>query len=100
MPTNSDEMAKPVRHFFFPQRKLAADVNKHTAGKMVVGICVVDLDGERVGWPRASARNCLKLVSAGSAFAGFLVAAFTPDKQTLHDLMASTPVVIEKWTVA
>jgi uncharacterized RDD family membrane protein YckC len=64
-----------------------------TPGKLALGMRVADVDGSRLGWGRSIARTLLKLVSAGSGGAGFAVAAFTPMKQAIHDLMASTLVI-------
>jgi uncharacterized RDD family membrane protein YckC len=64
-----------------------------TPGKLALGLRVADVDGLRMSWVRAAARTFLKLVSAGSGGAGFAVAAFTPMKQAIHDLMASAVVI-------
>jgi uncharacterized RDD family membrane protein YckC len=64
-----------------------------TPGKLALGLRVADVDEVRLGWVRSVMRTLLKLVSAGSGGAGFAVAAFTPLKQAIHDLMASTVVL-------
>jgi uncharacterized RDD family membrane protein YckC len=64
-----------------------------TPGKLAMGMRVLDVEGARMTWGRSLSRGFLKLVSAGSGGAGFAVAAFTPMKQAVHDLMASTVVV-------
>jgi|SRR5947209_10559500 len=64
-----------------------------TPGKMATRLRVADVDGGRLSWERAASRALLKLVSAGSGGAGFAVAAFTPFKQAIHDLMAGTVVI-------
>lgn len=64
-----------------------------TPGKKLLGLRVLDLDREPLSWQRALARNALKAVSAGSGLAGFVIAAWTPSKQAVHDLMASTLVL-------
>lgn len=64
-----------------------------TPGKALLRLRAVDLGGSRLSTGRAIWRTVAKLVSAGSGGCGFLVAAFTPEKQALHDLMASTLVV-------
>jgi uncharacterized RDD family membrane protein YckC len=64
-----------------------------TPGKLALGLRVADVDGVRLSWGRSLARTLLKLVSAGSGGLGFAVAAFTPMKQGVHDLMASTVVL-------
>ena len=64
-----------------------------TLGKLAFGIRVVDLDGDRVSFFRASARFFAKIFSALSLAVGFLMAAFTRRKQALHDMVASCLVV-------
>ncbi|TAN08736.1 MAG: hypothetical protein EPN38_02110 [Rhodanobacteraceae bacterium] len=64
-----------------------------TPGKLVLGLCVVDDYGQRVGFARASGRFFGKIVSGLVLDAGYLVAAWTPRKQALHDLMAGCCVV-------
>jgi uncharacterized RDD family membrane protein YckC len=65
-----------------------------TLGKRVLGIQVVDLQGRRIDFARASGRHFGKFVSAILLCTGFLMAAFTTRKQALHDVMASCLVVI------
>ena len=64
-----------------------------TLGKMAVQIKVTDLDGNRIGFGRASGRHFAKIVSAIILFAGFIMVAFTEKKQGLHDIMAGCLVV-------
>ena len=64
-----------------------------TAGKRIFGIRVGDLDGDRVSFFRASGRFFAKIFSALSLTVGFLMAAFTPRKQALHDMVAGCVVV-------
>ena len=64
-----------------------------TLGKIAFGIRVVDLDGERISFLRASARLAAKLLSALSLFVGFLMAGVTRRKQALHDIVAGSLVV-------
>jgi uncharacterized RDD family membrane protein YckC len=69
-----------------------------TVGKMVLGIVVTDADGKRISLGRAFGRNLGKIVSQIILFIGFLMVAFTPKKQGLHDIMASCLVVVKKQT--
>jgi uncharacterized RDD family membrane protein YckC len=64
-----------------------------TVGKRIFGLRVVDLQGDRIGFFRASARFFAKIFSALSLAVGFLMAAFTPRKQALHDMLTSCVVV-------
>ena len=63
-----------------------------TVGKRAMGIRVADLQGRRVGPGRALLRNFVKPFSSFLAI-GFILAAVTPRKQSLHDLVAGTVVV-------
>ncbi len=64
-----------------------------TFGKMAVGIVVVDYNGNRLTFGRATGRHFAKIVSAITLCVGFLMVAFTEKKQGLHDMIASTLVV-------
>jgi uncharacterized RDD family membrane protein YckC len=67
-----------------------------TLGKCLLGIKVVDSQGYRIGFGRATGRYFGKLVSGLVPFLiGFVMAGFTPRKQALHDLIASTFVVFK-----
>lgn len=68
-----------------------------TLGKKLLRLQVVDLDGERLSLPRSAARSTAKLLSALNLCAGYLVAVFTPRKQAVHDLLAST-LVLDGWS--
>jgi len=64
-----------------------------TVGKYALGIYVTDRHGGPIGFWRASARYWLKLLSSLSLMVGWIIAAFTPRKQALHDLLAGTVVL-------
>jgi uncharacterized RDD family membrane protein YckC len=64
-----------------------------TIGKMALGIIVTDLDGNRIGFGRATGRYFAKILSALPFLIGYLLAAFNARKQALHDLIARTLVV-------
>ena len=64
-----------------------------TIGKMLMGIYVTDLEGERVAFSRASIRYWMKYVSLVIFFLGFAIAAFTRQKQALHDKVANSLVL-------
>lgn len=63
-----------------------------TVGKMAMGLKVVDLDGRRISFGRATGRYFAKILSS-IFFIGFIMVAFTERKQGLHDLIAGTYVV-------
>ena len=64
-----------------------------TLGKMALGLRVTDLNGNRIGFGRATGRYFGKIVSTAIFGIGFIMAAFTQQKQALHDIMAGCLVV-------
>lgn len=64
-----------------------------TLGKLALGIRVVDMQGNRVSFWRATARNAAKLLSGMILAIGYLIAGFTARKQALHDIIAGCLVV-------
>jgi len=67
--------------------------NQATLGKMVVGIKVTNLEGEPINFVNATGRYFAKIISAIILLIGYIMAAFTPKKQALHDQLAKTLVV-------
>lgn len=63
-----------------------------TPGKAVCHLLVTDIEGKRISFLRASGRYFGKYVSAFILFIGYLMAAFTPHRQALHDILAGTLV--------
>jgi uncharacterized RDD family membrane protein YckC len=64
-----------------------------TVGKKMIGLKVTTLDGQRIGFGRATGRYFGKIVSALILGIGFLMAGWTERKQALHDMMAGTLVI-------
>ena len=64
-----------------------------TWGKRLLGIKVIGADGGRISFGRATARFFCKFVSYVILYIGFIMAAFTNCKRTLHDMIAETYVV-------
>lgn len=64
-----------------------------TPGKRAFGIKVTDLTGARISLPRALVRYFASWLSALLLCIGYLMAAWTPRKQALHDRIAATLVV-------
>ncbi|MDD5458235.1 MAG: RDD family protein [Phycisphaerae bacterium] len=62
-------------------------------GKIVLRIKVTDIYGDRIGLERAFIRNLSKIVSRIIFFVGYLMIAFTPRKQGLHDMIANCAVI-------
>jgi uncharacterized RDD family membrane protein YckC/Tfp pilus assembly protein PilE len=72
---------------------MESSAKQATLGKMALGIKVVDLQGKRISFGRASGRFFGKIVSGITLGIGYVMAAFTQRKQALHDMMASCLVV-------
>jgi uncharacterized RDD family membrane protein YckC len=72
---------------------LESSVWQATIGKLVLGIRVTDLRGERISVPRALGRYLAKFLSLLIVGIGFLMVAWTGRKQGLHDLLAGTLVL-------
>jgi uncharacterized RDD family membrane protein YckC len=66
-----------------------------TLGKMALGIVVTDLNKERISFKRATGRHFAKYISELTLFIGFIMAAFTKERQGLHDMIAGTIVINE-----
>jgi len=66
-----------------------------TPGKMLIGIKVVDYNGNRIDFLRSLARYFSMFLS-GFFLIGFLIAGFTKRKQALHDFICKTYVVNAK----
>jgi uncharacterized RDD family membrane protein YckC len=64
-----------------------------TIGKRACGIIVTDMNGDRISFARASGRHFAKIVSNLTLMIGYLMAAFTEQKQALHDKIANCLVV-------
>jgi uncharacterized RDD family membrane protein YckC len=63
-----------------------------TVGKRIMGIYVTNKVGNRLSFPQATIRYFSKYLSS-ILMIGFIMAAFTKNKQGLHDLIADTLVV-------
>ena len=66
-----------------------------TIGKLVVGIYVTDLQGQRISFGRATGRFFGKIISGAILLIGYLMAGFTEKKQALHDMMARCLVLMK-----
>jgi uncharacterized RDD family membrane protein YckC len=64
-----------------------------TLGKLACGLAVTDTHGRRISFGRATGRYFAKILSALTLGIGFLMVAFMPRKQGLHDVVAGTLVV-------
>jgi uncharacterized RDD family membrane protein YckC len=65
-----------------------------TLGKIAVGVIVTDLNGNRIGFGRATARFFAKILSFHpTLFIGCMMAGWTSKKQALHDIIAGCLVI-------
>jgi uncharacterized RDD family membrane protein YckC len=64
-----------------------------TLGKQAMGLIVTDMNGGKLDFGQAFARNLSKLLSSMFFHIGYIIAAFTEKKQGLHDLIAGTLVL-------
>jgi uncharacterized RDD family membrane protein YckC len=64
-----------------------------TFGKVLMGIRVTDMHGNRVSFWRATLRHFSKILSAMVYYLGYLMIGFTEKKQGLHDIIAGCLVI-------
>jgi uncharacterized RDD family membrane protein YckC len=64
-----------------------------TVGKIILGIRVTGIDGNKISFLRATGRVFAKFLSLIALGIGFLMVAFTKRKQGLHDMVSETLVV-------
>ena len=72
---------------------MEASSTQSTLGKLAMGIFVCDGNGNRLTIGRAALRYFSKILSALILGIGFLMAAFTENKQALHDKIANCYVM-------
>lgn len=63
-----------------------------TPGKLLTGLSVSDMKGNRISFGRAMLRSIFKVMSGFLFGFAYLVCLFTEHKQTLHDILANTLV--------
>ncbi|MFZ0796507.1 MAG: RDD family protein [Terriglobales bacterium] len=63
-----------------------------TLGKMIFGMKVTDLNGNRISFERATGRHFAKWLSGLVLCVGYIMVGLTERKQGLHDLLAGTLV--------
>ena len=64
-----------------------------TLGKMAVSIKVVDLEGNRISFGRATKRYFSRIITNMTLLIGYILAGVTQKKQALHDMIASCLVI-------
>lgn len=68
---------------------------QQTLGKMVFGLKVIDLTGGSLTWSTILFREFIGRFISKVIIVGFLLVAFLPKKQGLHDVFADTTVIHE-----
>lgn len=71
---------------------MESSAKQATLGKLAVGIKVGDETGQRISGLNAVGRYLSKIISAIILLIGYIMAAFDPKKQALHDKIAGTVV--------
>ena len=66
---------------------------KGTLGKLLCGLDVTDIEGRQISIGRAYVRLLGRILCALTFYIGYVLVAFTPRKQGLHDLVAGTLVL-------
>lgn len=64
-----------------------------TLGKMVFGLRVVDLKSEKLTWGTILFREWIGRFISSTIIVGYIIVAFLPKKQGLHDLFTETSVI-------
>lgn len=72
---------------------MESSFNQGSLGKMIVGIKVTDLKGQKISFARATGRHFGKYLSGITLYVGYILAGVTVNKQALHDMMAGCLVV-------
>lgn len=67
-----------------------------TPGKLIVGVRIVNEQGEYIGIPTAILRYIGKILSGIILGIGYLMIAWDPKKQGLHDKIAETYVIYKR----
>lgn len=67
-----------------------------TLGKMAFGLKVVDLKGKKLSWGTILFREWIGRFISTTVWITYIIVAFLPKKQGLHDLFSDTSVVHEK----
>lgn len=81
-----------VAHWLY-QSLLESSTWQSTVGKKLLGLRVVNTEGSRIGFGRATARHFSMFISSFILGIGFIMVAFTKRKQGLHDKLAGTLVI-------
>lgn len=72
---------------------MTSSAKQATLGKMALGLKVIDKQGGRLTFLHATGRHFAKVLNLFTLQIGYLMVAFTEQKQGLHDIIAGTYVV-------
>lgn len=72
---------------------MESSTKQATVGKIVCGLRVTDLHGQRIDFGRASIRYFSKILSGLILCIGYIMIGFTDRHQGLHDMIAGTLVM-------
>ncbi|WP_312469996.1 RDD family protein [Neobacillus sp.] len=64
-----------------------------TLGKMVFGLKVVDLNHDKLTWGTCLFREWIGRFISATVIVGYIIVAFLPKKQGLHDIFSDTTVI-------
>lgn len=64
-----------------------------TLGKMVFGLRVIDLKSDKLSWGTILFREWIGRFISATIVIGYIVVAFLPKKQGIHDLFTDTSVI-------
>ncbi|EGQ22321.1 hypothetical protein HMPREF9372_3013 [Sporosarcina newyorkensis 2681] len=78
--------------YFILMTKLAGQ----TVGKMIMGIRVVKLNGQKLDWSTVLFREGIGRFISQMLWIPYLFVLFTPKKSALHDIFADTAVIHEQ----
>lgn len=67
-----------------------------TLGKMVFGLKVISLEGQKLNWSTVMFREWIGRFISGTILILYIVVGFLPKKQGIHDLFADTTVIHER----
>ena len=72
---------------------MESSAHQATFGKKILGLRVIDLNGERISFGKANGRYFAKFLSLLTLYVGFFMVGWTQKKQGLHDKLAGCLVV-------
>jgi len=75
---------------------LESSSGQATWGKRLFNLKVTDVEGNQISFARATGRYFAKFISSIILLIGYLMIAFTEQKQGLHDKLANTLVLKRK----